>query len=280
MTRVTTPDGVRYALSESGQGAPLLLIHGFTGSAASWAAQLPTLTRDHRVLAIELLGHGGTDRPPAERHLIELQAADLAYILGWLGAVPADVLGYSLGARVALRLAVDARGSVRRLILESPSAGIADPASRAARRVADQRWVDQLQGGDMDGFVRDWAEQPIFASQAGLAAAAREHLAAERRNNDPAGLAASLLGAGQGTATPIHGRLGDISAPTLVISGALDTRGTERAAEVARGIPGAVHSIIDDAGHTPHLETPERFTALVTSALATPFAESIPTHAS
>ncbi len=231
-------------------------------------------------MAIDLLGHGDSNSPSADRHALELQAADLAFILGELGASPAAVLGYSLGARVALRLAVDAPASVRRLMLESPSAGIADPASRAARRVADQRWVDQLQAGDMNGFVRDWAMQPIFASQDGLSAATREHLAAERRRNDPAGLVASLLGAGQGVMAPVHDRLGSISAPTLVISGRLDPVGTERASEVAQGIPGAAHVIIDDAGHTPHLENPGRFIALVTAALSTPFAESIPTHAS
>ncbi len=58
MTRITTPDGVRYAVSTDGRGDPLLLIHGFTGSAGSWAPLLPGLTRDHRVLG---------DRPAGPR---------------------------------------------------------------------------------------------------------------------------------------------------------------------------------------------------------------------
>jgi len=271
MTRIAVDDGVSYSVTDTGLGTPLLLIHGFTGSAASWAPLLPQLARDHRVLTVELLGHGESDAPDAGRHAVERQAVDLILILDRVGAAPADVLGYSLGARVALRLAIESPSSVRRLVLESPSAGVADPAARAARQDADDRWIEQLEREDMDGFVRDWAAQPIFASQA--------HLAPERRANRPHGLATSLRGAGQGVMTPLHERLRAIAAPTLVVSGRLDPTGSLRAAEVARGIPGAIHEIIDDAGHTPHLETPARFLQLVTITLATPVARPIPTSA-
>lgn len=276
---VGVADGARYAIAEHGHGNPLLLIHGFTGSRATWATMVPELARDHRVLTIDLLGHGDSDSPEPARHAIERQAADLAEILELLHASPVDVLGYSFGARVALQLTIDAPSSVSRLMLESPSAGIADPTARDARRIADQRWVDQLQRGDMDGFVRDWATQPIFASQAQLSATTRLQLHAERRSNLPDGLAASLLGAGQGVMAPLHGHLGTITAPTLIVSGCLDPRGSDRAAEVAHAIPGARHEIIDEAGHTPHIEAPERFLHLVMSALATPVAASIPAAA-
>jgi 2-succinyl-6-hydroxy-2,4-cyclohexadiene-1-carboxylate synthase len=276
MTLMEVAGGIRYSAVVAGEGPPLLLLHGFTGSGRSWAAHLPMLARDHRVILVDLLGHGGADSPPAARHAVEHQAADLAVILDRLGAGPADVLGYSFGARVALRLAIDAPASVGRLILESPSAGIADPEARAARRRADQRWVDQLVGGDIDGFVRDWAAQPIFASQAGLPSAIRESLAAERRSNDPFGLAASLLGAGQGVMTPMHDQLRQVRAPTVVIAGRLDPRGMERATEVAAAILGARLRVIDEAGHRPDLETPARFHEIVTEFLATQVAASTP----
>ena len=279
MTRMTVADGVRYSIGEHGDGQALLLIHGFTGSSESWAPLLPELDRDRRVLTVDLLGHGASDSPSPERHAVERQAADLAEILAQLGAGTTDILGYSFGARVALRLALDAPASVRRLILESPSAGIARARDRAARRGEDRRWVEQLWRGDMDGFVRDWAAQPIFASQTGLSAALRAQLLAERAANRPEGLAASLLGAGQGVMTPLHDRLGEIEAPTLVISGGLDPRGSARARELAEGIPGAIGVSIQDAGHTPHLETPGRFRELVMSFLAAAAAVPFPTAA-
>jgi 2-succinyl-6-hydroxy-2,4-cyclohexadiene-1-carboxylate synthase len=276
MITMETGDGTRYSVTAVGEGPPVLLLHGFTGRGASWAMHLSALARTNRVILVDLLGHGAADSPPAARHAVEHQAADLAAILDRLGAAPADVAGYSFGARIALRLAIDAPASVRRLILESPSAGIADPEERAARRISDQRWVDQLLAGDIDGFVRDWATQPVFASQAGLPSAVRDALAAERRSNDPRGLAASLLGAGQGVMTPMHDRLGSIVMPTLVVSGRLDPRGMERASEVAAAITGARLRVIDDAGHRPDLETATRFRELVTEFLATPVAVSTP----
>jgi 2-succinyl-6-hydroxy-2,4-cyclohexadiene-1-carboxylate synthase len=276
VTRLLMVDGVGYSVAITGSGPPLLLLHGFTGSGATWTPHLPTLAAEHRTIVVDLLGHGASDAPPAPRHAIERQAADLVGILARLDAIRADVLGYSLGARVALRLAIDAPEVVHRLVLESPSAGIAEADARAIRREADMRWVDQLERGDRDGFVRDWAAQPIFASQARLASTIRAQLATQRRAHRLDGLAASMLGAGQGVMTPMHDQLGDIRAPTLVISGRLDPRGTERAAEIATSIPDAIHEAIADAGHAAHLETPARFLTLVHDFLGIPVAPATP----
>ena len=71
MTHITTADGVRYAVGTFGHGDPLLLIHGFTGSSRSWTPLLPGMTRDHRVLAIDLLGHGDSDAPAADRVAVD-----------------------------------------------------------------------------------------------------------------------------------------------------------------------------------------------------------------
>ncbi len=262
-------DGTGYDIDMVGSGTSLLLIHGFTGSAASWAAMIPDLLPGRRVIAVDLLGHGGSDAPPPARHAVDRQAVDIARILAGLDAAPADVLGYSFGARIALRIAIASPRSVRRLVLESPSAGLEDAVRRDGRRAADQRWVEQLQRGDLDDFVRDWSAQPIFASQGSLDPEVRERLAAIRRANRPDGLAASLLGAGQGVMAPLHGLLAAIEAPTLVITGDLDPRGSAAGADVARRIPGAVHQRLDDAGHTPHIETPGRFSHLVTAFLPT-----------
>ncbi len=269
-------DGVAYAVSGSGEGAPLLLLHGFTGSGHDWTIWQAGMASDHRRIAIDLLGHGASDSPAPERHAVERQAADIVTLLERMGAAPADVLGYSFGARVALRLAIDAPRAVQRLILESPSAGIRDAHARADRVTADGLWVEQLGRGDQAGFVRDWAAQPIFASQRALPATVRDRVVEQRLVNRPAGLAASLLGAGQGVMRPMQDRLLTIGTPTLVISGRLDPGGAERAAEVAAAIPGATHVNVDGAGHTPHVETPERFRQLVEDFLAVPIPRSVP----
>jgi 2-succinyl-6-hydroxy-2,4-cyclohexadiene-1-carboxylate synthase len=244
----------------AGVGPPVLLLHGFTGTARMWSAQVEAWSPACRVIAPDLLGHGGSDAPvdPAA-YALERQAETLADLLELLEAVPATVVGYSMGARLALVLALEHPGSVAGLILESPSAGIGDEADRAARKAADERLAEEIERDGTDAFVARWEAMPIFASHADLPAEVVSHQRAERRRHSPAGLAASLRGAGQGVMTPLHDRLALVTAPTLVIAGERDGTGLERARAVSASIPGARLETIEGAGHTPHLETPEAF---------------------
>jgi 2-succinyl-6-hydroxy-2,4-cyclohexadiene-1-carboxylate synthase len=257
-------NGVRLEVRSTGTGPPVILLHGFTGRGASWSSQLPGLARGHRTIVVDLLGHGRSDAPsdPA-RYAVACQAEDIAAILTRLDAVPADVIGYSMGARIALRLAADLPATVGRLVLESPSPGIADAAARAARRARDDSLAATIERDGVAAFVDLWEAQPVFASHAQLPDTARRRLRAERLANRAHGLAASLRGAGQGVEPPIAGRLREVHAPTLVIAGALDAVGRDRAAEVASALPDARLEIVPDAGHTPHLERPLAFRRLV-----------------
>lgn len=256
-------DGLRWEVRVRGTGQPLLLLHGFTGRATAWGSHATALARLFRVITVDLPGHGRTARAGPDRLTVERTADDLAAILQRTDAVPADVLGYSLGARIALRLAVAHPSVVRRVVLESPSAGLPTAAERAARRGADEALAARIERDGIAAFVDEWERQPIFASHASLPTARAARLRRIRLSNDPHGLAASLRGAGQGAMEPSFDRLGAIQAPTLVIAGALDERGTTRAKEVARRIPGARLEILPNAGHTPHEEQSGPFRHLV-----------------
>ncbi|MEZ4597545.1 MAG: alpha/beta fold hydrolase [Chloroflexota bacterium] len=268
MTSIATRDGVAYAVHDHGRGDPVVLLHGFAGSSATWAPVADHLGAGRRLLSIDLLGHGGSDAPPAARHGLERQAADVGWLVDALADGRADVVGYSFGARVGLRLAIDSPGRVRRLVLESPSAGFADPAGRAARVASDERWARLLERGDLEAFHDAWEAQPVFASRATaptrlLDAIRAEHLAASAR-----GLAASLRGAGQGVMEPLHDRLRELSVETLIAAGALDPVGHGRATEMAELIRGARLAVVEGAGHAPHLEQPERFVRIVNEFLS------------
>lgn len=268
MTRYLV-NGVHMEVRIGGAGTPLLLLHGFTGRGSSWAPHLRTFRRAHRTIAPDLLGHGRSDAPAdPDRYAVERQAEDLATLLRDLGATPAAVCGYSMGARIALRLAIDHPESVACLVLESPSAGLPDPAERAARRESDERLALTIEREGLAAFVDAWEAQPLFAPHAGLGPAARARLRHERLSHRAAGLANSLRGAGQGAMPPVAGDLGGIRAPALVIAGALDSVGRQRAGTVAAGIAGARLDIVPGAGHTPHLEEPAAFRGLVTRFLA------------
>lgn len=254
MSRLAVND-VRLEARCAGSGIPLLLLHGFTGRGSSWAGQLSALQRSHRTIAVDLLGHGRSDAPADPyRYAAERQAADLAQLLGALGASPADVLGYSMGARIALQLAVDVPSVVRRLVLESPSAGIADAAERERRRADDEALARMIEREGIPRFIDHWQALPIFAGHAALTPAARRRLRRQRLGHPVAGLANGLRGAGRGVMAPLHARLRDLRLPVLVIAGSQDPNGREQAIEVAQAIPAARLEIIDGAGHTPHLE--------------------------
>jgi 2-succinyl-6-hydroxy-2,4-cyclohexadiene-1-carboxylate synthase len=256
-------DGLAWAVRDLGSGRPLLLLHGFTGSGSSWSGHVSELARTRRTIAPDLPGHGASGTSAPDRMTVERTADDLTALLTRLDARPADVLGYSLGARIALRLTVAHPDAVGRLVLESPSAGIEGPDERAARRAADERLADRIERDGIETFVDAWERNPVFASQPAVPTGTAARVRAIRLANTPAGLAASLRGAGQGAMEPVQDRLANVTARTIVITGALDDIGRPRAERVAAGIPGARLAVIEGAGHTPHDEQPATFRRLV-----------------
>ena len=274
--------GMRWTVRVAGHGQPVLFLHGFSGSGLSWAG-LAGLGGRVRAIVPDLPGHGGTgwqtdpapagaatpvpspaasetdDRPRAS---VERTADDLAAIVRRLGAERVDVVGYSMGARIGLRLAVAHPDLVRRLVLEAPSAGIADAPARAERAAADAERARLAVTEGIEAFAARWEAEPILAGEAALPTAVRSRQAAIRRANTPLGLAASLVYGGQAAMDPLQGRLAAVTTPTLVVVGAVDPA-RARAEEVATAIPGARLAVVAGAGHAPHLERPDRFHALV-----------------
>jgi 2-succinyl-6-hydroxy-2,4-cyclohexadiene-1-carboxylate synthase len=261
-------DGLAWEVRSRGNGPTLVLLHGFMGRGASWGRHATALAARFRVVVVDLPGHGRSGIPAdIVRASVERTAEDLAVILGRIDPEAVDVLGYSLGARIALRLAVDHPSRLRRLVLESPSAGIASDDERRERRQADEARARRLERSGVGPFVDEWERQPIFASRSALPPRTTARIRADRLRNRPAGLAISLRGAGQGSMVPLFDRLGDVAVPTLVLAGALDTTGKARAAVVAGGIPAARLEVIPGVGHAPHLEAPTTFRSLVRSFL-------------
>ena len=256
-------DCLRWEVRDQGAGQPVLLLHGFTGRGAAWGAYPRLLRTSWRTIVVDLPGHGRTASGEPWRITIERTADDLAEMLERLGASPAAVVGYSLGARVALRLAVAHSEVVARIVLESPSAGIPTAAERIARRDADEALAGRLERDGIEAFVTEWEAQSIFASHASLSGRRAARIRSIRLSNRAEGLAASLRGAGMSRMEPLLDRLAEIGAPTLVVAGALDTIGCARARVIARGIPGARLEIVDGAGHTPHEERPADFRRLI-----------------
>ena len=267
-TRNEVIDGLRYAVEETGAGEPLVLLHGFTGCAANWRPLLPRLAERHRVIAIDLPGHGNSGAPGGvARYKMPRVAADLIELLTRHNATPAHWLGYSMGGRLALYMAVRQSSVVRSLTLVSATAGLANAAKRQARRAADEALAARIERDGVASFVAEWERNLLFAGLAGLPEEARATLHEQRLSNSPLGLANSLRGMGAGAQPSLWSRLAAVTAPALLIAGQRDTKFVALNEGLAVSIPNATLRLIPDAGHVVQMEQPEAFLAAVTDFL-------------
>lgn len=241
-----------------GTGPRLTLLHGFTQTGRSWGTFGSLLQDGRQLLRVDLPGHGGSSGVRAD--LGEAGSLVAAAGAGDAGG-PFDLLGYSLGARVALHTALDHPGAVRRLVLIGGTAGIEDEPARAARRRRDEAVAEALErDGDVTAFVDRWLAAPMFWRL-------RDPGRQERLRNEAAGLASSLRLAGTGTQAPLWGRLGQLAVPTLLLAGADDLRFAVAAARMARALPHAAVSLVPGAGHAAHLSQPALTARMVASFL-------------
>lgn len=173
-------------------------------------------------------------------------------------------VGYSMGGRLCLQLAVARPELVDGLVLVSASPGLADQAERAARFAADEELARSVERDGVEQFLAAWLSQPMFRSvppdAPGLA---------ERRELTPAFVAHCLRVLGTGTMTPLWDRLGDLRMPVALVTGRDDTKFdaiASRTVERMRG--GTVEHLRLDGGHAVPLEQPAALAALISTFVA------------
>ena len=239
----------------SGRGPRIVLVHGFTQNRNCWGPLLDYLLTDHEVCRIDAPGHGRSSSFHAGlrtgARLIADQGGRATY------------LGYSMGARFLLHLALANPELVERLVLVGGTAGIDDPDERAQRRRQDEAMAERLERDGVDAFVDAWLAQPLFAAL-GEDVQFRE----ARAEGTVEGLAESLRQAGTGAQDPLWDRLHRLEMPVLVTAGERDEKFTALAHRLAESIGGnATVAIIPGAGHAAHLERPADFIAVLRSWL-------------
>jgi 2-succinyl-6-hydroxy-2,4-cyclohexadiene-1-carboxylate synthase len=240
-----------------------VLLHGFTQTARLWGPFGDVMAAHHTLIGIDLPGHAGSDGERADLPTTAAMVADA--VRSTVGPEPCDLLGYSLGSRVALHVATGTDLALRRLTLIGATGGIEDPQARRLRRQSDEATADALEAsGDVQSFIDRWLSGPMFA---GLAAAAE---ASERRRNTAPGLASSLRLCGTGTQEPLWDRMASVEVPLCALAGADDTRFAAHALRLTRTAPHGVVSLIPGGGHAVHLAQPLVTAAVVTHWLAIP----------
>jgi 2-succinyl-6-hydroxy-2,4-cyclohexadiene-1-carboxylate synthase len=231
---------------------PLALLHGFTGTPASWDDALAALPAT-RALRPALLGHAPESDATQSVQTFDDEIVRLATLLP---SEPVHLAGYSLGARLALALAVAHPERIARLTLVSGQPGLASAAEREVRRQADARWCALLESRGIEPFVAEWEALPLFATQARLPAALRARRRRERLSHDPTGLARSLRTTGLAEMPDLAPALPRLHVPVTLLAGALDPKFTAIAEQLASKLPHARLVIVPNAGHDLLLEAP------------------------
>lgn len=232
-------------------------IHGFTETDISWTE---FFAPEGRPLTSHLLpGHGWSPCPPDTS-----MASAAGSIVDQLAADGSDdLLGYSMGGRVALQAAIDHPERIRRLVLVSCSPGIADSEMRTTRADRDERLAQILEEDGIGPFVSWWENQPVMRTAREVPRRAREALRSRRMNQDPEGLACALRTLGQGQMGTLWDRLSAVTAETLLIAGDADAPYIDCMTRMAEAIPSARLHAVPEAGHALHRECPEELRRII-----------------
>jgi 2-succinyl-6-hydroxy-2,4-cyclohexadiene-1-carboxylate synthase len=260
--------GLRYTASGDPHRPAILFLHGFMGSGADWTGAISALDERFYCVSPDLPGHGASLGLPPEHYTVEGTTRALLDLLDDLDIERAGLVGYSMGGRLALDLALRHPELCSSLFLESASPGIEDATEREARRRSDEEKAERLESGDLASFLDDWYRQPLFASLARREGLLQKTIKARLRN-DPAELARSLRGMGAGSQPSLWGELGGLQAPVLAVAGILDEKYARISCRTAALNPRVRTAVVPGAGHNVRLEAPEAYLALLQDLLET-----------
>ncbi|HEY4552178.1 MAG TPA: alpha/beta fold hydrolase, partial [Bacillaceae bacterium] len=182
-------EGVYYHAVTMGSGEPVILLHGFTGDTGTWSHLTRDLAKKYRVIAVDIIGHGKTESPAdVSRYDISQCAEDVIHLLDELQIRQAHLLGYSMGGRLALTVAVLFPERVKSLMLESASPGLKKEVERKQRVEQDENLADMILGQGIERFTDYWESIPLFKTQKKLPGNIREQIRNQRMRNNPIGL--------------------------------------------------------------------------------------------
>lgn len=265
---VATINGLDIHYREKGEGFPVVLVHGFTGNSRNWALTVPVLTRRFRTISVDLRGHGHSAKPVRrEDYTLEAMADDVYILLQHLGVSGCYLAGHSMGGMVSQHIVLDHPELVRALVLVDTAAEIPQGLVNEERLAERERLVKVAQEQGMEAvfeeqlqvnplreriesnpeFLRTWREQFLMTS--------RE---------------AYMYGAhGMASRRPLIGELHRVKVPVLVVCGENDEPFLGASRRMHEVIPGSRMEIIEGAGHSPQIETPAAFNAVITEFLST-----------
>lgn len=277
----TSIGGLQVLEEGNPQGSPIALVHCYACSLQWWDRLAPLLSGDHRVIRVDLLGHGGSDKPRAG-YGIEDQARGVAEALAEVGVERATVVGHSLGATVAAALAVQSPELAPRVVSidQAPNDDYGDLsfAARLGYRPVIGEAINRFARIAPASLVEDQYQQafaPDFSISTGFDNP-DQVVDDLRAMTYTAYTDAAEAGDDYTDEEPLDERLAAAGVPLLVIFGAEDQiYDAEEAIAPFREIPGARAELIEGAGHSPNVEAPDQVAELIRE-FATPPRSSPP----
>ncbi len=255
-------DGHRIAYLDAGDGPTTILIHGFGGSLWQWEYQHPALAGPRRVITLDLLGSGFSDKPDlayTPQEMVEF----LRGFMDALGVTKASLVGNSMGGGLAVGMALTYPERVDRLVLIS---GLPDrvrekltgPLIRRGIETQVPLWVAHLGSWIMGGRITKAVLEEIIFDHSLITPAV---LARSQRHRRQPGYLGPIFAVKQNLPLWEEGfamRLGELRQPTLILWGEQDEVFTlEVGRHLHQTIPGSIFVSIPDAGHIPMWERPD-----------------------
>ena len=236
---------------------PLVLLHGFLGSAADFEVLMDGLMPDHPSVAVDLPGHGPDPEPLPDDATFEEVVEGLQAFCSQIETPQIDLLGYSMGGLIAMGLLCAEPERIRRAVLVGASPGIEDEAARSERASLDAARAEALEAGPFETWLDQWYAQPLFAPL--RASDAFADMRARRAMGRPEALAQALRVLSPSRQPPLRQRLATCPVPALLMAGALDERYAASNRSLADANPLFESVTVPGAGHAPHLEQPDDF---------------------
>ncbi len=223
----------------------IVALHGFTATPSMW--------RDIDLDGPVILGHG-TEAPANGGENFAHEVERLASLLPHS---PIHIVGYSLGARLGMAIALAHPERVRALSLIGVNPGIESKTECTRRVASDAAWSSLLRDKGIEAFVDAWQALPLWDTQSSLPFERRESLRLGRLSHDPEQLARAMDALGTGSMPTMWNAIPTLKAPVQIIAGALDGKYAAIGARICQMLPNASLHLIPGTGHNPVFEDPQ-----------------------
>lgn len=247
-----------YEVVGNRDAVPVVFLHGFMGRGQDWLPSAKALADSAYSIMPDLPGHAQNTIYQMDQPLsFDMLAEELANLLDHLELNTVNLVGYSMGGRLALFFGLRFPERVQRLVLESASAGIALEKECVERQIVDDQRAEQILAYGMQMFVDAWYQMPLFAS---LSKKRRllERIKQTRYKNDPTWIAKVIRDLSPGLQPQVLDQLQSLKMPVLLMAGELDPKYTRIMKAMGESISGAQVITITGSGHNCHAEKPDK----------------------